>query len=278
MCILFWTVDNHPKYRFIFASNRDEFIKRPTARAHFWEPPHQDILAGTDLEVHQADPSLKNGTWLGITRSGRFSALTNFREQKYAGSLSRGLLVRDFLQAKDTVDDTIQALEKQAQDYNGFNLVCFDFSQQPVTMAYLTNRKNQPKLDLQPKEIYGLSNSILTEPWPKVNQGKIAFEALIHRLDGKDENAFVQALFELLSTTEPITKTDNAQELLNDLQTRIYIPHFDWPKDVGLKQPTYGTRSSNIVLIDYDNHVTFVERLWSNPHQFDDQHYEFDLQ
>ena len=61
----------HPDYKLIVAANRDEFYKRSTAPAHFWED-DPDILAGRDLE--------KMGTWMGVTRSGRFAAVTNYRD------------------------------------------------------------------------------------------------------------------------------------------------------------------------------------------------------
>ena len=43
----------------------------PTAIADFWED-HPTILAGRDL--------LQMGTWLGVTKGGRFAALTNYRD------------------------------------------------------------------------------------------------------------------------------------------------------------------------------------------------------
>lgn len=80
------------RYAFVLASNRDEYLTRPTKRAHLWEPQQaaadgavppavaeqqgapaggEVILAGKDL--------LGGGTWLGVTRSGRVSVLTNYR-------------------------------------------------------------------------------------------------------------------------------------------------------------------------------------------------------
>lgn len=44
---------------------------RPTKEAHFWDDA-PEILAGRDLKG--------GGTWLGITKTGRFALLTNFRE------------------------------------------------------------------------------------------------------------------------------------------------------------------------------------------------------
>ncbi|GJJ76168.1 hypothetical protein EMPS_08527 [Entomortierella parvispora] len=39
MCILLWTLPNcsHPRFKFAFASNRDEFMARSTSRADFWD-------------------------------------------------------------------------------------------------------------------------------------------------------------------------------------------------------------------------------------------------
>src|SRR5699024_2907245 len=45
MCIVTFNQHQHPKYKLIIASNRDEFYERPTAQAHFWED-HPSILAG----------------------------------------------------------------------------------------------------------------------------------------------------------------------------------------------------------------------------------------
>ena len=70
MCliVLAWRV--RPDFPLIVAANRDEFHARPAARAAFWQD-HPAILAGRDLEA--------NGTWMGVTRSGRFAAVTNYR-------------------------------------------------------------------------------------------------------------------------------------------------------------------------------------------------------
>lgn len=106
---------------------------------------------------------MENGTWLGITKQGRFSALTNFREQNFRGKISRGLLVRDFLYDTDTVHASMEKLKERDSDYGGFSLVHFDFGQKPVEMAYITNRQNQPITDLQPGEIYGKSENIASE-------------------------------------------------------------------------------------------------------------------
>ncbi|KAI8080551.1 NRDE protein-domain-containing protein [Thamnidium elegans] len=277
MCILFWTVDNHPKYRFVFAANRDEFLQRPTSRAKFWDPPHDNILAGTDLEQNIF------GTWLGITKEGRFAALTNFRETNFQGEVSRGVLVRDFLWSSETVHTAVQHVKDQQTSFGGFSLVCFDFAKQPTEMEYYTNRENQPITELEPGIVYGLSNSVLTMPWPKVKQGQEILKDILSKYDGEDEEEMTEALFDLLGTSKPMNDPTHLPQVLTDLSERICIPKFDFPIKT-IKQPTYATKTSTVVLIDHNNRVTFIERDWYNedmslatPGEYKDVVHHFDL-
>lgn len=73
MCLLLIAKKIHPDYKLIIAANRDEFYNRPTMPADFWNE-YPNILAGKDLQA--------KGTWLGITKEGKFSALTNYRDLK----------------------------------------------------------------------------------------------------------------------------------------------------------------------------------------------------
>lgn len=93
---------------------------------------------------------------MGITRQGRFSALTNYRESNFRGKVSRGVLVRDFLCESESVHDSVQHLQAHKNDFGGFSLVNFDFSKDPVEMSYITNRENQSTIELKPDEIYGI--------------------------------------------------------------------------------------------------------------------------
>ena len=71
MCLVVVAWRAHPRYRLIVAANRDEFHARVAAPLGWWEDDRQ-VLAGRDLQAR--------GSWLGLTRSGHFCALTNFRE------------------------------------------------------------------------------------------------------------------------------------------------------------------------------------------------------
>lgn len=88
MCIvaLAWQVLDHMPLCLI--SNRDEFYQRPTQVLNHWE--NSPVIAGKDLQ--------SGGTWMGITASGRWAVITNFRDgtdrQHYP--TSRGHLVQAF--------------------------------------------------------------------------------------------------------------------------------------------------------------------------------------
>ncbi|MEZ6188620.1 MAG: NRDE family protein [Planctomycetota bacterium] len=68
MCLILFAWRQHPRWQLAVAANRDEFHARRTRTAAFEGP----LLAGKDLE--------SGGTWLGVTRGGRFAAVTNVRE------------------------------------------------------------------------------------------------------------------------------------------------------------------------------------------------------
>ena len=72
-----------PEFPLVVAANRDEFHARPAAPAAFWEDQPR-ILAGRDLEAR--------GTWMGVSRAGKFAAVTNYRgAREPARRVPRGL-------------------------------------------------------------------------------------------------------------------------------------------------------------------------------------------
>src|SRR5690554_3249009 len=107
MCLIVFSYKQHPTYDLIFAANRDEFYGRPTEAAHFWDD-QPDILAGKDLEA--------GGTWLGITRDGSFSALTNYRDMKVSkdNPPSRGHLVLDYLSNGRDPESYLKRVDEKA--------------------------------------------------------------------------------------------------------------------------------------------------------------------
>ncbi len=158
MCLIVFAWRQHPDFPLIVAANRDEFYERPTLAADFWAD-HPEVLGGRDLK--------EMGTWLGITRKGRFAALTNYRDPLHvrADAPSRGWLVRDFLTGERGAEDYLARLRDRGAAYNGFSLILGD----AAGLYYYSNRGEEGPAALAPG-VYGLSNHLLDTPWPKVRR------------------------------------------------------------------------------------------------------------
>lgn len=145
MCLILlgWRV--HEDCPVVIAANRDEFHDRPAARAGFWED-RPDILGGRDLRA--------GGTWLGVSRDGRFAVVTNYRGgTEPSAEESRGALVTRYLEGVP-----VPALAERKEAYSGFNLLAGDSSE----IWWLSNRDGAPRR-LAPGW-YGLGNLLLDSP------------------------------------------------------------------------------------------------------------------
>ncbi len=235
MCLIFVAWQRHPVYRLVVAANRDEFYARPTAPAGIWrEAP--DIVAGRDLEA--------GGTWLGVSRQGRFAALTNFRGggAHRTGAPSRGHLVGDYLRSFAAPGAYLESLAVRADDYNGFNLLVGDHRE----LHWYSNRAaGGRRLD---PGVYGISNELLDTPWPKVERGKRAFAQLLQekRLDE-------EAVFNLLTDRQPAADADLPDTGIGLERERALSPMFITTDD-------YGTRSSTVLTVEADGNITLHER------------------
>jgi uncharacterized protein with NRDE domain len=237
VCLILFAHRAHADYRLVVAANRDEWFGRPTASAGFW-PDAPEVFAGRDLEAH--------GTWLGITRAGRFAALTNFRDPggNRPDAPSRGTLVSAFLTSGATPIAYLQSLRVDAARFNGFSLLVGD----AASLLYFSNREGEVRA-LSPG-IYGLSNHLLDVPWPKVRIGKAR---LATSLNG---NVNAESLLEILDDTH--TAPDEALP-----STGVSL---EWERQLSplrIRAREYGTRSSTVLLVSSDGDASIVERSFS---------------
>jgi len=148
-------------YFFTVLANRDEYHERPTRDLQWW--PGNEILAGQD--------GIAGGTWLGFSKSGRFAALTNYKENNLKKfKLSRGLLVTEFLKSNLSVKPYLENLNRQ--DYAGFNLIIGDRN----GLFYYCNRSEG--IYLLPEGIHALGNFTLNNDTAKIDSVKIDLEEL----------------------------------------------------------------------------------------------------
>jgi len=236
MCLILFSYKNHSHYDLILASNRDEFRDRPTAPLEFWED-DPDVLAGRDL--------MNGGTWMGITRTGRFAALTNFRSIPMIkqDSPSRGYLVKNFLVGKMSASDYIDELQTTAEIYSGFNLIIGTIKE----LIYFSNCKKEA----QPiaSGMFGLSNNFLDVSWPKVKRGKHLLSECLDCTEDLD----IKQIFTLLSDTS-IPKDHHLP------RTGISMEWEQMLSPIFIDNSFYGTRSQSILTINKSGYVSFYER------------------
>ena len=237
MCLLVLAWNIHPRYRLVIAANRDEFHDRAAAPLAWWVD-RPDILAGRDLR--------SGGTWMGVSRSGRFGVVTNYRELEPPPSPdapSRGDLVTGFLTSDRPPSTYLEALRGRAARYAGFSLLVGDARE----LYYFTNRNGRPATLLAPG-LYGLSNHLLDSPWPKLLRTRQALARLVAYDELEPDRVFA-----LLADREPA-----AEEEVPDTG----LPR-DWERALSapfVAHGRYGTRASTLLLIEHAGRVTLHER------------------
>ncbi|WP_243375325.1 NRDE family protein [Geotalea sp. SG265] len=242
MCLILFAYEQHPAYRLILAANRDEYYHRPTAPAAFWHDA-PELLAGRDLE--------HGGTWLGITKEGKIAAVSNYREppRDHGPALSRGLIPTGFLSTETTVSDYLDSLRRKGSRFKGVNVLFGDMG----GISYFSNRDGALNGEVSPG-IHGLSNHLLDTPWPKVLRGRKALESVVAEGAAIDP----EELFAILSDRTPAP-----DHLLPD--TGIGLARERLLSSLFIAGADYGTRSSTVILIGYDNKIVFSERSFHEP-------------
>jgi len=253
MCLVLFACHCHPKYKLVVAANRDEFYERPALRAAFW-PNNPDILGGRDLR--------EGGTWMGLTKEGRFAVLTNYRDPSRfkADRKSRGHLVQNYLSSKIDPPAYIETLGNNTTDYNGFNLLLGSIQ----TLFYYSNQTGSIRsLDAG---VHGLSNALLDDPWPKVAKGKTTLEGIIH-----NESFVTEDLFKMMADQKQPDDRDLPQTGVGLEMERILGPAF-------VTSPNYGTRVTTLLLADHQNRVEYYERSFDPTGSISGEvHYQFVL-
>ena len=240
MCLIAFAIGASQRWPLVIASNRDEFLERPTPPLARWHTDlGHEIISGRDLRA--------GGTWLGVTPGGRVAFLTNVREASaQPAPFSRGQLVMRWLDAGNDVASFAEVLEKDNGAYAGFNLVIGDL--QRNDWAWMTNKSSESSSgwhvqSLQPG-IYGLSNAALDTPWPKTTELKrVLTAALAEQAEQPNLDTFQKPLWNGLGNRSraPIEKlpVTGAPLAIEEALSSAFV---DFPEH------QYGTRCSTVLL------------------------------
>jgi len=222
MCLIVLALNAESDSYLLLAANRDEFHRRPTDSLAWWADDN-NILAGRDVEA--------GGTWLGVSRRGRFAAVTNYREaqQPVSGTRSRGELVTHFLQGDVGPAEFIDAVD--GDRYAGFNLIVADHNE-----CWYTSNRGDPARRLA-DGVYGLSNASLDAPWWKLVTARDKLGTMIE--SGSTDR---DTLFELMSDPRSAPTGDIS------IESRSGMVELERQRSAAfIKHPQYGTRCTSIV-------------------------------
>jgi uncharacterized protein with NRDE domain len=230
MCIALLSTA-HPQYKLILIDNRDEFVNRPTAQASWWPSPDEHVLGGRDLlrEIQ--------GTWLGVTKSGKIAVLTNYREDQPSSpsATSRGAIIRKFL-AEDVgpLEDFVKNIVNTgiARDAGGFSLVCGHVGDKLAVLSNRTYDQSEvPWIAGNVAQTVGLSNATFKDrTWRKVSLGE---ELMLHTIrdsidNQETEDQLVDRFLNLLGhDTLPrhgALGEGGLETYITDLRNTIFVP------------------------------------------------------
>lgn len=251
MCILLCTL-KHPDYALVLGSNRDEFFERPTARASFVT---DNILMPIDLAREE------HGTWIGITKNGRFCVLVNYREDVslcQIGVISRGMITKDFLQSNLDPLEWAHDIKKRSNNFNGIGGFSLFFGNIGGQLYVLSNR-SEKILKVDNNDIFGISNSAVDDPWMKVIHGKELFQSKV--MSTKTLESTINTVFEVMGDSCLTSGGSLSEALAGNIKESIFVP--DLINDISCEQTmgrTYGTRTQTVIVVSHNGYVSYVEK------------------
>lgn len=234
MCIILFQWQPGADTPLVLAANRDEFYARPTESARW----RGDIFCGIDKEA--------GGTWFGVTQSGRFAAVTNFREPPTPPPMmlkSRGQLPMGYLESTKAPEAYVRQIHQEQDEYGPFNLLVGDGN----SLWYVGNRGATPQE--VPPGLHGLSNALLNTPWPKIERGK---RLLAHAIE---QGASDELLLGVLTDRNRPNRADLPQTGVPEWLEEMVAPIF-------IESAQYGTRCSTLLVVPREGAVRVHEHVW----------------
>lgn len=263
MCVIAFALDASPWWRLVLAANRDELHDRPTDALRWW-PDMPGVCGGRDR--------LAGGTWMALSRGGRFAALTNVRDSQLAvpaDARSRGGLVADYVGSASWVNAASPGAAPSGADgqadaaayashiaahahrYAGFNLLLGDLSLRSDWWYVGTTavaRRVEPG-------VHGVSNGTLNADWPKVRQLQQAVAAAAASARSQRAPTTEEELFEVLRSTAVAPDEHLPDTGVGLERERLLAPLY-------VRAPGYGTRCSTVLRVARDGLVRVTERTW----------------
>ncbi|CAF3885766.1 unnamed protein product, partial [Rotaria magnacalcarata] len=262
-------------YNLILLSNRDEDFRRPAKQADIWKDTKY-ALGGQDQTL-----SREGGTWLCLnTVQSKIGVLLNLTSHLFEGKningQSRGFIVPNYVNNPEiNLDLYMDELQKVKGNYTGFNFLGIE--RQLESKKWRAKYINNVSADSLPIEIktspFGFSNHIYGDEnaFGKTRLGCQLFKTLLHDLTDNykktitDEKELIRRAFSLLSDTTIFHNDSN----LDCVYSHYTKANRDQISSIHVQttgeEPTYGTRTSTVLIVRSDQTGVFIEKTLSNP-------------
>ncbi len=236
----------HPDYALVVAANRDEVYSRDAVPAGFW-PDAPQVLGVRDR--------LAGGTWLAVTTTGRFAAVTNVRDLRAPvpdDPPSRGFLTTGFVLGEDSPQHYAAAVSERGGAYAGFNLVVGTGGE----LWHCGNNSTPAHPTRLRAGVHAVSNASLNTPWVKARRGSAALTALLTQRRVDPEDVLALLTDRSLAPDDALPDTGIGPEIERRLSSVFIAP-------MPLDEQMYGTRCSTALLIRRDGQGLLVERTFA---------------
>lgn len=277
MCLIAFAWQSNAHWPLIIAANRDEFFQRETRAARWWTSDPR-ILAGQDLEA--------GGTWMGVTRDGRFAALTNIRQPgAEPARRSRGELVAAWLggRREDTAMAAAEIAFNCGKEYGGFHLLLGliadpDNPDRSIasrsSLVWTCNRDGGEPRRLGPG-IWAWSNGGPDHEWPKTQRliSALTASACGSNIDGETQTWLLEALAD--TTPAPDERLPDTGIGL-ERERALSSPFI--PVQRLSAGALYGTRASTIVRVAKNQSLHWLERSFEPDGSTIDRSESFQIQ
>eukprot|EP00210_Caulerpa_lentillifera_P006774 g6473.t1 len=236
------------------AEQKTPIIPLPTRPMADWED-LEDIIAPRDL--------VRNGTWVGITQTGRLSFLTNYLQcERKRITHSRGDLPVLFLTSTEKPLPFLKRL-----NLDGYGMVNLITAQVvgDIEVAFRSSAREQD-VERLPAGVHGFSNGFKDDlKWEKVVIGKQKMEKLISELEDGADLPWDEIFDDILGRT---TETDSVNNLPGTGFPEVFkrrisamkiLPFWNFCGQIGL----CGTTSQIVIAVWKDGLVQMKERIWT---------------
>jgi uncharacterized protein with NRDE domain len=273
-------------YKLILLNNRDEDLNRLTKPTSFW-PPRQTIHTHSPGDEHDKKVygplDIQRGfppysTWLAINEYGNVGSLLFYIQDDRSNKdkKPRGTIVADFL-LNNSINYNNDAFMKDFEAtkflYKAFNLVLLEMSEKNgnYSIYYLNNNNTDEFKKMNENEnekfVFSISNSEPQHPFRKVIEGEKMFENILSDysklLIAKEE--FIDSLFnQILFNNTPLYPDENLaryfKRAMND-ENKMQLANISSinSKYFNLTGFEARTRTSTLILVDFDNQVEYYE-------------------